>query len=191
MVTQGRRSPTNLSSWDISMLERLTNSEIAKAAKQRIKELIASQAEWFLTQTDRNTAAVRREELDLAVSHGRLILSSWTEKGTRSWRVVAWEWTGDKLLLHSSRRMGAERPVLELIPRASASAIAATVKAARQVRCDRLAQLACSLQAGAKIERAALSPGIRRGQPGRYARIILRCKHERIATTATVASTYK
>src|SRR5260370_37615191 len=58
------------------------------------------------------------------------------------------------------------------------------------MRCDRLAQLACSLQAGAKIERAALSPGMRRGQPGRYARIILRFKHERIAVTATVASTY-
>ena len=156
-----------------------------------IAELISAHAEWFITQSDGNTQAVRREELELAVSHGRLILWSWTEKGTRSWRIVAWEWTGNKLLLQTSRRMGAERPLLELIPRASASAIAATVKAARQARCEQLAQLACSLQAGAKIERAALSPGIRRGQPGRYARIILRCKHERIATTATVASTYK
>ena len=86
--------------------------------------------------------------------------------------------------------MGAEQQVLELIPRASAGAIAATVRAARQMRCDRLAQLACSLEARAKIERAALSPGMRRGQPGRYARIILRLKHERIAVTATVASSY-
>src|SRR5207302_321797 len=38
-----------------------------------------------------------------------------------------------------------------------------------------------------KIERATLSPGMRRDQPGRYARIILRLPHERIAVTGTVA----
>jgi len=172
------------------MLERLTNPDDVENARRQISELIAAHAEWFITQTDDNTEAVRREELYLSVSHGRLILSSWTEKGTRSWRGVAWEWTGDKLRVQASRRMGAEQQVLELIPRASAGAIAATVRAARQVRCDRLAQLACSLQAGAKIERAALSQGMRRGQPGRYARIIFRFKHKRIAVTATVASSY-
>jgi hypothetical protein len=156
-----------------------------------MRELIASHAEWFLTRAENNTEAIRREELDVSISHGRLILSSWTEKGTRSWKIAACEPAGDKLLLQTSRRMGAERGLLELIPRASASAIAATVRAARQLRCERLAQLVCTIRAGAKIERVALSPGMRRGQPGRYARIILRLKLERIAVTATVASAYK
>jgi hypothetical protein len=173
------------------MLERITHPVEVESAARSIAELIAAHAEWFLTQSDGNTEAIRRAELDLAVSHGRLILSSWTEKGTRSWKIVAWECAGGKLLLQTSRRMGAERPLLELIPRASASAIAATVKAARQLRCEKLASLAVALQAGAKVERAALSPGMRRGQPGRYARIILRCKQERVAVTATVASTQK
>jgi hypothetical protein len=38
-----------------------------------------------------------------------------------------------------------------------------------------------------KIERAALSPGMRRDQPGRYARIILRLPYERVAVTSIVA----
>jgi len=38
------------------------------------------------------------------------------------------------------------------------------------------------------VERARLSPGARRGQPGRYARIILRQKHQRIAVTGCIAS---
>jgi hypothetical protein len=173
------------------MLERLVHPHEIENAVRSMAELIAAHAEWFLTQSDGKTEAIRRAEFDLAVSHGRLILSSWTEKGTRSWRIVAWEYAGGKLLLLTSRRMGAERPLLELIPRASASAIAATVKAARQLRCEQLAQLAGALQAGVKVERAALSPGMRRGQPGRYARIILRLKQERIAVTATVASSYK
>lgn len=170
------------------MIERLTNTAIVEAAKQRIAELFAAHAEWYYTPSDGNSQALRRSELDLAVSHGRLILTSWTELGTRSWRIVAWEWTGTKLLFQASRRMGAERPAIELIPRASASAIAATVRAARRARCDQLARIAGSLQPGAKIERAALSPGMRRGQPGRYARILLRLKHRRVAATGAVAA---
>jgi hypothetical protein len=173
------------------MLEGLTNPESVQHAARTIAELIATHSEWFLTQGDGNTEAIRRRELDLDCVRDRLVLSSWTEKGTRSWKIVSWEWTGAKLLLQTTRRMGAERPVLELVPRASASAITATVRAARQLRCEQLAQLVSVIRAGAKIERAALSPGMRRGQPGRYARIILRFKHERIAVTGTVASTNK
>lgn len=170
------------------MFERLTNSVLLESARQRITELFRAHAEWFYTLSDRDVQSVRQSELDISVSHERLILSCWTDKGTRTWRIRSWDWTGDKLLLEASRRMGAERPVIELVPRASAKAIAATVKAARQARCDRLAQLVCDFQTGAKIERAGLSPGIRRGQPGRYARILLRLKRERIAVTASVAS---
>src|SRR5215813_6815075 len=172
-------------------MQRLVGPQLLETCAATIRSLIAAHAEWFLTQNDQSTHAVRREELDLSVSQRRVILSSWTEKGTRSWRISAWELTGDKLVLETSRRMGAERSLLELVPRASASAIAATVRAARQLRCEQLAKLACVLQNGAKAERVALSPGIRRGQPGKYARIILRFRHERVAVTATVAATNK
>lgn len=169
------------------MFEVLTNSLVVETARQRITELFAAHAEWFCTTNDGKTQALRKRELDIRIDHGRLIFSCWTEKGTRSWRIGALQWTGEKLLLQASRRMGAERPVIELVPRAAASAIAATVRAARQLRCDQLAQLACLSQPGAKIERAALSPGMRRGQPGRYARILLRLRHQRIAVTGPAA----
>ncbi len=172
------------------MLKRLTNPESAQAAVRQIAELFHANAEWFYTSGDGKSQALSRDELDVTVSQGRLILSSWTERGTRSWKIIAWEWAGERLLLHASRRLGAEHPVIELVPRASASAIAATVRAARQLRCHQLAQLAASLQAGAKIEQASLSPGIRRGQPGRYGRIVLRSKYQRIALTASVASSH-
>ena len=169
------------------MFERLTTS-VLETARQRIAELFDAHAEWFYTLSDGNTHALRRSELDINIAQNRLILSCWTDKGTRSWRIRGWNWTGEKLELQASRRMGAERPVIELIPRASASAIAATVRAARQVRCHQLAQLASDLLPGARIERASLSPGMRRGQPGRYARILLRLKHHRIAVTGSVAA---
>jgi hypothetical protein len=40
----------------------------------------------------------------------------------------------------------------------------------------------------AKLERAGLSRGVRPGQPGRYARIILRQGHRRVAVTASVST---
>lgn len=172
------------------MFERLTNSVQLCSAWQRLTNLLDSHAEWFCTLSDGNTLALRRRELDFRLDPGRLILSCWTEKGTRSWRIRAVNWNDQKLQLLASRRSGAERRIIELVPRASANALAATIRAARQLRCQQLARLACSLQPGAKIERASLSRGIRRGQPGRYARILLRLKHQRIAVTASVVSSH-
>ena len=170
------------------MFEALTDATHAAAARDRINEYFDEHSEWFYSLSDGNVHAIRRNELTIDLINGRLILSCWTERGTRSWRVRAWDWSGEKLLLEASRRIGAEKALIEIIPRASAKAIAATVKAARLVRCEQLAQLAGVLRPGSTIERTSLSPGIRRGQPGKYARIILRQKHQRIAVTGSVAS---
>ncbi|MDQ5845515.1 MAG: hypothetical protein M3539_09500 [Acidobacteriota bacterium] len=170
------------------MTERLNTPARVEAANSKITDLFAAHPEWFFTLSGGNTESLARKELEIGVAHGRLILNCWTEKGSRSWKIFSCDWNGEKLTLQASRRMGAERPLIELVPRASANSIALTVKAARQARCLALAQLASSIQGGAKVERASLSPGARRGQPGRYARIVLRQRHQRIAVTGSVAS---
>lgn len=170
------------------MLARLNTPALIGAARSAIAERLAAHSEWFFTLNSENTYALNRTELEIAVVHGRLILTCWTEQGSRSWKIFAWEANGENLVLQASRRMGAERPLIGLVPRASASAIALTVRAARQKRCDQLAQLACSIQPGLKVERAALSRGARSGQPGRYARVVLRRRHLRIAATGSVAA---
>src|ERR1044071_1939984 len=170
------------------MLLRLTTSAAAESARRHITALIAQYAEWFCSQTEGNTYALLRNEIEVTVSHGRLILSCWTEKGSKSWRILGWFWNGQTLTLEASRRMGAETPLIELVPRASAKSIAATIKAARQVRCYKLAELASAIQSETRIERCALSPGVRHGQPGRYGRILLRRKQQRIAVTGSVVT---
>ena len=168
------------------MRQRLNTTASIESARSKISEFIAAHAEWFCTSTGEKTQAVRRNELEFSIANNRLILNCWTEKGSRAWKIFSWEWNGEKLMLQASRRMGAERPVIELVPRASATAIALTVRAARQTRCDQLAELACSVATGLKVERASLSPGARRGQSGPYARIVLRQRHHRIAVTGHV-----
>jgi len=181
-----------------------------------IRQLIKAHNEWFVAENGGAPLGINANEFDFSVAHRRLLFSCWTESGSRTWRVLNWNWNGEKLQFQASRRMGAEISLLELVPRASAKAIVAGIAAARQERCERLAQIAAhTLGVGfrvldedsvdahpkphtqhpffnvplssVKIEHAALSPGMRRDQPGRYARIVLRLPHKRIAVTATVA----
>lgn len=86
--------------------------------------------------------------------------------------------------------MGVERAVLELIPRVPAAAISATIRGARESRCQRIARLASTVQPNTAVERATLSRGTRPGHPGRYAQILLERKQERIAVTGPVVSTH-
>jgi len=180
----------------------LNDSIAVEHAARSIGAVIKAYTEWFLIQEHCSPLAIDESEFQFSVAHRRLIFSSWTERGAQTWRITAWEWKGEKLSLAATRRMGGEQATLELVPRASAKSLAAGIAAARQARCDKLAELlvqtlACASSdedqrlksvPPAKIERAALSPGMRRNQPGRYARVLLRLPHERVAATATVAT---
>lgn len=186
------------------MLLHLYNVAVIESAYGAIREYVAAHQDWFIAEEGGAPLALGRDEFDFSVAHRSLTFSCWTEKGSRSWRINAWSLTGDKLVLQASRRMGAEVTSLELVPRASARAMVASIAAARQGRCENLAQILTEssgfsardhpiqsepLLPGAKIESAVLSPGMRRDQPGRYARIVLRLPHGRVAVTATVAQT--
>src|SRR6476661_448048 len=172
------------------MFQDLTTPASIEAARQQIAALFRAHTEWFCTAGRSETYALRSGELDIAVAFERLVLSCWTEKGSRSWRVLGWEWNGQMLLLQASRRMGADLSLIELIPRASAKAVAATIRAARQIRCEKLARLGCDFRSGTRIERCALRPGTRPSQPGRYARIVLLRKQTRIAVCGPVVASH-
>lgn len=222
------------------------NSRNVEYNEASIREIINAHHDWFMSIEGRSPINLTTDEFEFSASPGRLIFSSWTQTGSRVWRVKSWHWKGDKLIVQASRRMGAEEVMIELIPRASAKAIVAGIAAARQERCERLAELAAHALAvgfegvgdrvlgGEKnegvggrvlggeqdathryptpdtqhpvfqhptpkpqnpllnhpsvtVEHAQLSPGMRRDQPGRYARIILKLPHERVAVTGTVA----
>src|SRR6185436_3905792 len=122
------------------MLRSLTNPAQVESAYQEIAALLREYAEWLFV-SDGVAQSLRRDEIEVVVERGRLLVSCWTEKGTRLWRVIAWEWNGQLLVLQVSRKMGAEVSLIELIPRTSAKAITATIRAAREGRCERLSQL--------------------------------------------------
>src|SRR5258707_13532829 len=124
------------------MLLQLNDAASVSDAKRATDELLSVHSEWFLAQDGGSPLVIGSSEFDFSIDHRRLIFSSWTETGFRSWRVTAWNWTGEKLVMEASRRMGAEKALLELVPRASARAIVAGIAAARYAPCVKLAQIA-------------------------------------------------
>jgi hypothetical protein len=168
------------------MLHRLTSPELQEFACQQIAELFRAHAEWLFVPAEGGAQSLRRDELEVAIVHGRLVFSCWTENGNRWWHVLAWHWNGQLLELETSRRLGRERALMQLVPRASAKHLTQMIRAARELRCERLAQLAMAFEPETKIERLSLSRGTKPGQPGRYAQILLRLRRERIAVTGPI-----
>jgi hypothetical protein len=168
------------------LLTHLTTPALLESAHAQIAFLLREHAEWLYVAAGDVAQSLLRDEIEISISHERLVLSCWTEKGNRWWRILAWDWTGQILTLQASCRMGAELSLIELIPRASAKAAAAVIREARQSRCALLAQLAVAFHPDTAIERFTLSRGPRPAQPGPYAQILLKRRHERIAVTGPV-----
>lgn len=172
-------------------MKRLTSQIEREIARREIASLLDARGEWFCAEGKRGAPmALRPGEWELHAAGTGVHFSYLSERGLRVWRVVAWEWTGERLLLEVARRAGAERATLELVPRASARAGIEVLRAARQAACEQLAKLACEFLPGAKIERVRLSAGARRTEPGRYARILLRRggRGELIAVTGAIVA---
>ena len=172
------------------MIQRLTQPALLESAHKQIASVFRRHAEWLYAVADEPAQSLRRDEIEISIVHARLVLSCWTDSGNHLWRVLAWHWSGELLTLQVSRRMGAELSVIEFIPRTSAKAVTATIRVARENRCERLAQLAATLNPETAIERFGLSRGTKPGQPGRYAQILLKQKQHRIAVTGPVVQSH-
>jgi hypothetical protein len=168
----------------------LTNLDDKLDARRRLAAILDGRVEWFCAETREGLSVpLGRGEWELETAGGALHFSYRTAGGAaRVWRVAGWEWTGERLRLQATRRMGAERAMLELVPRASVREGIESLKAARRAACEKLAALVCEATANARVERVSLSAGARRSEPGRFARITLRAGSERVALTGAIVA---
>src|SRR6185436_7950569 len=93
------------------------HSSTVERDQQTIREIVNRHRDWFMSIDGRAPLNLTNDEFELSAETGRLIFSCWTETGSRTWRVIDWNWTSDKMSLHATRRMGAEQATIELIPR--------------------------------------------------------------------------
>lgn len=156
------------------MKNRLVNRQEIERARSRLAELLATRGDWLVRDKGGGACVeVGRGDWELIARTRALLFSFRSEEGEEVWRVVAWERRGERLRLEVSRCTGARSSTLELFPRASVAALRARVEEARLARGERLASIVRDACAGARILRVSLSAGARRGEPGRFARILL------------------
>jgi hypothetical protein len=177
-------------------MRRLESISEVEEARRALYARLRAHGEWFLREgRGGRRVELRAGEWELSAERGALIFSYWGESGSRAWRVAAWAVEGERLVLEATRRAGAERALLELVPRASVASARETIAEARRAECGRVAALfyehSSSTQGGAcvSLERVALSAGARRGEPGRWSRVLLSVGRARIAATAPVVTT--
>lgn len=170
-------------------MNRLDGPEEVQAALRLLTRLLEARGAWLLRERrDGASLELRRGEWGLRAACGSLLLSYNGESGVRGWRVQAWRAEGEGLYLEAFGRSGARRALLTLVPRASVASAREAVADARRAECERLTRSICEF-AHAQLERASLSTGARRGEPGRWARILIKLKlGERVAVTAPAVS---
>lgn len=170
-------------------MNRLDGQKEVEASLRLLTRLLEGRAYWFLRERrDGACVELRRGEWELSVLGGSLVLSYCGASGARAWRVVAWRVEGESLYLEAVGRSSTKRALLSLVPRTTVASGRAAVAEARRAECVRLAALVCE-SACARVEHASLSAGARRGEPGRWARVLLRMKSagsERVAVAAPV-----
>ncbi|HEX7314945.1 MAG TPA: hypothetical protein VF297_13540 [Pyrinomonadaceae bacterium] len=170
-------------------MNRPVGHEESEAALRLLTRLLMSRGAWLLREGHEGAGLeLRRGEWELRVAGGSLVLSYRGASGARSWRVAAWRAEGEGIYFEVLRRSGAGRALLQLVPRATVASGRALVACARRAECERLAALVSEF-ARARLEHASLSQGARRGEPGRWARVLLKMKVggcERVAVAAPV-----
>ncbi len=154
-----------------------------------LSALLDARPAWLLREgRGARRVELRRGEWELRVAGCALVLYCRGESGARAWRLRAWGAEGEALILDTAVRAGARPTTLWLVPRALVASAREALAEARRAECERLATLICRhpLSFGARLERATLSAGARRGEPGRWARVLFRRGRERVAATAPV-----
>jgi len=155
-------------------MHRLADAEGVEGARRLLDGLLGARAVWLLRVGREGSALeLRRDEWELRVAGGALLLYCRGEAGVRAWRIAAWRVEGQTLLLEARGHTGGGRALLRLVPRALVASAREAVADARRAECRRLGALVSGF-AGARLEQARLSAGARRGEPGRWARMLLR-----------------
>lgn len=159
-----------------------------------LSEALETGFEFLLARENGSQIAIRRGEIEVVFENGKVYLQCMTTEGAKIWRVAAAENAGENkgentgFLLVVSEKFGSEAEQVELIPRVGAADLLAGIAEARLEKAGRIAAIVESAIPNSRISNIRLSKGIRAGEYGGNAQILLQVSpHERIAIFAQVA----
>ncbi len=136
-------------------------------AFSEITESLAAHNEWLLIHSSGNAFALKRDEIEITLERGKIILGFLDEKGFQVWRIADYKIERENLTLDVTRNFGREREKIKLVPRLSAKESGAAVELARLEKANQLANLVVAENPKSKLVRVALNK-----ENGRFAQII-------------------
>jgi hypothetical protein len=133
-----------------------------------LAETLEAGFEFLLLPGNGAQISLKRDEIEPVFEGGKVFLRCLTAEGLKVWRLISAKKEANKLTLCTA---GNEK--LELIPRVIAADLMAAIKEARLEKAAEIAGIAAASVPNSKILRLRLSPGVRAGEYGGSAQILL------------------
>ena len=131
--------------------------EAVESISVSLRELIDSNFEWLLIRENGRTFPLRRTEIEIVEEPARTLVEVLGEEGFRALRVCSFSIDGGEILIDVASRFGREVEKLRLVPRVSASELAANVELARLEKANEIATLLTENFVGTRVVRVALN----------------------------------
>ncbi len=148
-----------------------------------ISQKLDSHNEWLLIRGLGKSFALQRDEIELDLERGKILLGFTGETGFQTWRVAEYKIEDKKLTLDLTRNFGREHEKIIFVPRISASELGAAVELARLEKANKIANLVVLENQKSKLVRASLNK-----KDGRSAEIIFEnLNKKQIAVLADVS----
>jgi hypothetical protein len=160
-------------------MNHINDSAAAGRAKYEIEQALITASACELRAGERFVVALGRDGFEFSVEWGKLIFAWWGEGRAESWRVTDYEVGAAEVGLTATRGMGRETARFTLRDAAREVEAAAPLEELsadeRRVRYgDLLAELIPQHFDGARVERLSVRGPRAGGEPGRYARLVLK-----------------
>jgi hypothetical protein len=133
--------------------------------------------EFDLFEDELVLAKVDAEHASAEFSYGKLILSSWGDAWSRSWRIISCELSPERLTLECAKQMGLKRCSLTLTRGAG-------VREAAEARKEFGRKLSALIEAnltGLRVDQAVTARNDRRHLSGVHTRLVIRDRGKRLA----------
>lgn len=145
---------------------------------EQVKRFFDSCEEWLAVDAAGKSFAVRRGEIEISETGGRIFLEFPGEKGFAVWRALGWKIEKSKITFDLNGRFGREKTRISFVPRISAAELSAAVDLARIEKAGKIAALMVSAEPNAKLVRVSLNK-----ENGRLAQIVFenRAKKQTVA----------
>ncbi len=149
---------------------------------KNLNEFLASNNEFLLINTNGKSFPLKKDEIEISLERGRILLSFLDDKGFQTWRIRNFKQEKSEIFLSLTRNFERENEKFRIVSRISAEELGAETELARLEKANKIAALLVSENRNSKLRRVSLNK-----ENGRFAQIIFEKENRQIAVLTDVS----